>query len=487
VSPATESTPTGARWRSTALRPPLRDGPPRPWRALVLACVALAALSLLGPHQPTYDPWAWLLWGREIADWDLTTTGGPSWKPLPVAFTTVFSLFGDGAAPLLWLVVARAGGLLALAFAYRLGARLAGTAAGVIAAAGVLLADRFASYAVRGNSEGLLVAFGLWAVERHLDGRPRDAFLLGVGAALLRPELWWLVGLYGLWLVVLEWSGPRRAATCALVFGAGVAVALLWFVPEKLGSGDFLRGATRARLPVAGSPAQAAHPFLAVFDNGSAALAVPFYVGAVVAVIGAVLALRRRDGARAPTARIVLALAAISSVLMVIVAALAQAGYTGNLRYVLLPAAIVSVLAGVGWAWVAQAARARFAVWAARGLVAVLAVLCVPSTVAAVSRLADQWDDVVSEARLVDDLPVAIRAAGGERAITRCGAVATDPFMTPQVAWRLQGRQRQVGIRVVGAVTVIAPRESAILHDRRLRPVAGSRLWAVATTCRPSR
>jgi hypothetical protein len=25
-------------------------------------------------------------------------------------------------------------------------------------------------------------------VERHLDGRPRDAFLLGLGAALLRPR-----------------------------------------------------------------------------------------------------------------------------------------------------------------------------------------------------------------------------------------------------------------------------------------------------------
>jgi len=73
---------------------------------LVMAGVALviAALSLLIPSTPSYDPWAWLVWGREIAHFDLQTTGGPTWKPLPVIFTTVFSLFGK-AAPDLWLVV----------------------------------------------------------------------------------------------------------------------------------------------------------------------------------------------------------------------------------------------------------------------------------------------------------------------------------------------------------------------------------------------
>jgi hypothetical protein len=450
----------------------------------VLACLALAALSLLGPHQPTYDPWAWLLWGREITHLDLSTRGGPSWKPLPVAFTTVFSFFGDGAAPLLWLVVARTGGLLALAFAYRLAARLAGPVAGVIAAAGVLFADRFASFAIRGNSEGLLVAFVLWAIERHLEGRPRDAFLLGMAAALLRPEVWWLVGLYGLWLVWLQWGGPRRAATCALVFGGGVAVALLWFVPEKLGSGDFLRGATRAQQPVANSPAQAAHPFLAVFDNASSALVIPFYVGAVLAVVAAVLALRRRGVGPASEARVVLALAAIATVLMVIVGVLAQVGYTGNLRYVLLPAAIVSVLAGVGWVWAMALARARLPAWAGWGLVAVVAIACVPGLRHAASRLSDQWDGLAAEARLVGELPAAVRAGGGAEAIARCGAVATDNFMTPQVAWRLHRHQNEVGVRVVAPVTVIAPKGSAILSDGSLRPVAATSRWSVQTTCR---
>ena len=171
---------------SAARGPP--PGRPRPWRLLVLACLALAALAQLLPAGPTYDPWAWIIWGREITECDLDTRTGPSWKPLPVLFTTPFALAGDAAAPELWLIVAQAGGLLAFAFTYRLAARLAGWPAGVIAAAGLVLADEFIRNFARGNSEGLLVALCLWAVERHLDGRRRDAFLLGVAAGCCAPS-----------------------------------------------------------------------------------------------------------------------------------------------------------------------------------------------------------------------------------------------------------------------------------------------------------
>jgi hypothetical protein len=47
---------------------------------LIAGCVALAALSLLLPSSPTYDPWAWIIWGREVVHLDLSTVGGPSWS-----------------------------------------------------------------------------------------------------------------------------------------------------------------------------------------------------------------------------------------------------------------------------------------------------------------------------------------------------------------------------------------------------------------------
>src|ERR1700742_862862 len=206
--PTTMSAPGAARVLERLPPPPIAEQPstPRPWRVLLLGCLALATLTLLLPSVPTYDPWSWIIWGREILHGDLVTTTGPSWKPLPVIFTTPFSLLGDDGAPLAWLAIARAGGILAIAMAYRLGARLAGPVAGVIAAAALFLADDFIFNFARGNSEGILVAVCLWALERHLDGRPKDAFALGLAAALLRPEVWPFIGLYGLYVLYRDRS-----------------------------------------------------------------------------------------------------------------------------------------------------------------------------------------------------------------------------------------------------------------------------------------
>src|SRR5918995_6119230 len=183
------------------------------------AALALAALSLLYPSTPSYDPWAWIQWGRDIVQLELNTNTGPSWKPLPVLFTTVFALFGD-AAPDLWLVVARAGGILALVMCFRLASKLvgggrAGVAAGVVAALGMLLSTYFLRNTMMGYSEGLLIALVLFAIERHTDHHHGQAFALGFGAALLRPEVWPFIALYGLYVI---WRDPMHRR---LVLGLG--------------------------------------------------------------------------------------------------------------------------------------------------------------------------------------------------------------------------------------------------------------------------
>src|SRR6478736_4786516 len=96
---------------------------------IVAACVALAFASLALPSEPSFDPWAWIVWGRELLLFDLDTTGGPSWKPLPVLFTAAFapfSLIDEGIPAALWLVVARTGALLSIVLAFRVARRLAG-------------------------------------------------------------------------------------------------------------------------------------------------------------------------------------------------------------------------------------------------------------------------------------------------------------------------------------------------------------------------
>src|SRR3954447_24895949 len=277
-----------ARVRRPATRPPASRARSRDWvrdHGLVVAvgaALALAALSLLYPSTPSYDPWAWIQWGREIFHLELNTDTGPSWKPLPVIFTTLFAPFGD-AAPDLWLVIARAGGILALVMTFRLASRLvgggrAGVAAGLVAALGLLLSTYFLRNTVMGYSEALLIAFVLFAIERHLDDHHGQAFGLGFGAALLRPEVWPFIGLYGLWLM---WREPQHRK---LVIGLGLATAFLWIAPEWWGSGQPFRAASRAQQVANGSIALSDNPALQLVKRARALLMPVDQIGILLAL-----------------------------------------------------------------------------------------------------------------------------------------------------------------------------------------------------------
>ncbi len=457
-----------------------QDEPARPWKLLVLGCLALSALTLFLPSVPTYDPWAWIIWGREIAHLDLVTTTGPSWKPLPVLFTTPFSLAGDDGAPLLWLWIARAGGILAFAMAFRLGKRLAGPVAGVIAAGSLFLADEFIRNFFRGNSEGILVAVCLWAIERHLDGRRRDAFLLGLAAALLRPEVWPFIALYGLYLIAADWhrASALPVKTVALVLSGGLGLGILWFVPEYLGSGDFLRAAARARKPNPDSAAFANHPFIEVFRRSSSVLSAPVYVGGVLAVIVAVRAFIKDR-----TEGLYLAMAAIATVLMVAVAAMTQAGFAGNLRYVALPAAFVCVLAGAGWVWVVRHTKARFGTIAATALALVVVVASAPFVIQDLRELDMAAKRIRAEAGLYGTIPDAIAAGGGEAKLKSCGSVYTGNFQTQAVAWYMHLHEMQAEIFAFPPGSTIAPSYSALSTDPRFPTIATTRKWVIGSSC----
>ena len=435
---------------------------------LVLACLALAALAHLLPAAPTYDPWAWIIWGREILHLDLDTRTGPSWKPLPVLLTTPLALAGDEWAPELWLVIAQAGGLLAFAYTFRLARRLAGPIAGVIAVLGLLLVDEFIRNLARGNSEGLLVAFCLWAVERHLDGHRRQAFLLGVLAGLLRPELWPFLLAYGLWLM---WREP---ATRGLVVGCGALTLVLWFLPEYLGSGDLFRAASRAREPNPDSAAFADNPFIETFVRAQKTLMWPMLAGAAIALVRA---------ARAGD-RLRLALGGIAAALMIAVAAMTQAGFAGNLRYVALPAALVCVLAGAGWVELVRDTARRWGRVAGAVLAAAAVAACTPLVVPFADMLAWDLDVVRDESGAYDRLPAMVAKAGGTEAMLVCGPVYAPPFEVQAVAWAMRLHSREIGVFAAPPGTTIAGKASALGHDPRFTPLTENTRWVVARNCR---
>src|SRR3954471_21467389 len=148
------------------LVPALTVARPRARARVVLAVLVLAGLTFLVPSAPTYDPWAWIVWGREVLHLDLSTVEGPSWKPLPVLLTTPFALAGP-LAPDLWLYVARAGALAGVVVLFGLVRRLGGGVVGAsAAAAGYAAAPWTIRNAAPGNSEGPLAALGLAARAR---------------------------------------------------------------------------------------------------------------------------------------------------------------------------------------------------------------------------------------------------------------------------------------------------------------------------------
>ena len=456
--------------------------PPRPasWTLPLAGALALALLSLLLPSEPTYDPWAWIVWSREIVEGSLHTTEGPSWKPLPVLLTLPFAALDDDIAPAAWLVMARAGGVLAIVMAYRLGRRLGGPVAGVLAGAFLLAADELVRNVARGNSEGLLVALVLFAVERHLDGRRGPAFALGLAAALLRPEVWPFLGLYGLWLA---WREPRRRLG---VLGGFALLAALWLGPEWWGSGNPLRASDRARQPNPDSPAFAPDPFADVFRRSQDVLLTPVLVGALLALLAAA---REARGRYAGDLRLVFGAGAM--VLMLMVGAMTQMGYAGNLRYVALPAALLCALAGAGWVQVVRLCATRAGRPAGVLVAAGLAWGATHWVDDARAALRSDLDMVEREAVIYADLDAALSAAGGAARVRACGSAFTGRFDHTALAWRLHVPLDAVGIFPYGPGTIFATREfsmtrpwpSALGRDERYAPLARTREWIVRASC----
>ena len=371
-------------------------------RALVPACAALAALSLLLPWALAFDPQVWILWGDGAARLALDTEGGPTWKPLAVAVTAPLSVFGDAAEPL-WLIVARTGGLLALAGAYALGERLAGRLAGAVAALAMMLSPWWLLNTALGNSEGLLAASVLWAVLAHLAGRPRAVLALAVCAGLLRPEVWPFIGLYVLWL-----RRPEGLLAIAVI-GAG------WLLPDAVGQDGLFAASDIARRTASPGSAQLeAVPGLAVLWDFVVQLSVP----ALLAAIAALVPWRRAE----PTVR-AMALAALAYV--AIVAVTAQAGFAGNPRYLVPAAALGCVLAGVG-----VARLGRYALPAAAVVAAALAI----TQAGHLGRNLDSLEWRADQRRGLDAI---IARAGGVRALKRCGEVHSGYYWRALVASRL--------------------------------------------------
>ena len=287
VVTATRDPPARARAPARARRAP--PEPRRPRRGPSRCSCSPASRSprsrCSGRRTPTYDPWAWIIWGREVMHLDLVTTDGPSWKPLPILFTAPFSLLGDD------------GGARAVdpRRARRRPARDRDglPARGAARGAGGGRDRRASRCCWLGRVRPQLRARQLGGAARRALPAGRSSATSTAAAAtrscsaslagLLRPEVWPFCGRStGSGCVAGEWRDRPPWRTFALVGGTGRADARAVVRCRSTSArAPLLRAAERARQPNPDSAAFAASPFLEVFRRSASILTVPVYVGAV--------------------------------------------------------------------------------------------------------------------------------------------------------------------------------------------------------------
>ncbi len=443
-------------------------------RLAVAVALTLAAVSLALPFFPVYDPWAWLVWGRELLQGSFETAAGPSWKPLPVLIDAPLSLLG-GAAPKAWLLIARAGWICAPLLAGLLAARLSGAetgrwrwlAAAVAAGSVALTWDSFTPplrQFTGGLSEPLLVALVLGAIWAEFDERPGWVLGLGTAAALLRPEVWPFLAV---WAWFATQGRPRlRAAAIAVA----VLVPLAWFVPDVVGAGNPLEGGETAR-------AGGVEPLDGLEVLGRALIA-PL----AAAWVGVALLLwRERDGLDQPLKILLVGAAAW----ILLVALMAIAGFAGLPRFLAPATAVVAVLGGVGIARAGAAASERsrhlhrYAEQKTgappRGLIVATLVLAVAGFGWRLAQLPGDLDVIERQTSSIEHLFDLVEETGGARLLSCQDRVRmTHVREQTALAWKLDEPISSVLIRYrprsgVAVSTKPVPNGDVIAHAGRWR------------------
>jgi hypothetical protein len=434
---------------SRARRPALR----RPLTALLLVILAVLLVSWAGT-RPGFDPYGWLVWGRQTLAGNLDTNAAPSWKPLPYLLTVPFALFGRAQLPL-WMIasvaVSLSGALFGGRIAHRLvlhaaaGRRLAAGAGALLAGLAVLEIDNLSHYVLSAQSDPMIVALCLAAVDLLTSGRPQAALVVATLGGLGRPEVWPYLGLLGGWL----WLSRPRARW--VVAACGAATLLLWFGIPALSSRSAFVAADNAY----GSGRRVLGPVApGTLSRFAGLLPWPLEVGAALIWIAALV---RRQWLLA-------SLGATAALWVVVEVAFALHGWPGLARYMFEPAAVVAVLAGTLLGWLVAAAQAKVP-WGrdlslrARGqgaLCAVLALCLLAGVVpAAVSRVQAERRDLAAQrdrTSLLRNLGRTVARLGGAATLRRCGTPVVMLEYQTALAWQLGVNVSRVGFKLGKAI-----------------------------------
>ena len=407
-----------------------------PWVVVSLLVLGAAiAFVLLTRMRPEFDGYGFLVWGRQALHWNLDTNAAPSWKPLPLVFTLPYAL-GGRAQLWLWMVTAVAAAFAAAPIAGRIAYRLTGPtvgrpyarwAAAVFAGVGVLGLFSYGHYILIADTDPMEVTLCLAAIDSHLCGRRRLAWLFLVLASLGRPEAWAPTGLYALWAWRAEPSmRPVLTAGAAVIpamwFGIAGLTSRSWHI-----SSDVALGSTN---PLSGNKLSG------VIRHLRDLYELPMQLAVLCSIATAVV---RRD-------RATLLVAGAALVWVAVEIGMAYHGWNAPSRYLFAPGAALVVIAGVG---VGRALAAAPRPQVLRVLLPA-AVVAVVVALLPYARTRERLvhNKIVAEkswSRQLNRLHAVIRRVGGARRIVACGqAVSYFGFQTI-LAWEFHENVVDVG------------------------------------------
>jgi hypothetical protein len=444
------SAPAPAETSAPGAREPVSEASPL-IGALIVAAALLAVSTMIlvwAKTRPGFDPYGWLVWGRQTVAGSLNTNAAPSWKPLPYLFTVPYGLFGHYQL-WLWMITALAVSLSGSVFAGRIAYRLtaapddrlyAAYAAAAFAGLALLGISDYWHYMLSAQSDPMIVALCLAAIDCHLSGRPRWAFVLGALAGLGRPEVWLFLGLYAIW----AWF--RVPSMRWLIVAGTVAMLLLWFGIPALTSHSAFVAASNAL----GSGRRLRSD--RVFGTIHRFLDLNPTVVELTALLSVALAAWRRD-------RATLVLAAGVCAWVLIEIAFSLHGWPGLGRYMFEPAGVLIAIAGVGVGrLLADPPRMpATAMWAGAAVVAVIVIALVPP---AVTRARNEHRDIrVQRVRTteINRLSGTIARLGGASRFTRCGEPLTRLEYQTILAWMLHVNVARVGYKYGPAIASRRP------------------------------
>jgi hypothetical protein len=415
------------------------------WITTIGLLVLSAVIVFWANTRPGFDPYGWLVWGHQTTTFSLDTNAAPSWKPLPWVFTVPFALAGHYQLHL-WMITSVAISLSGVVFAARIAYRLtdapperrwAGLVAGAFAGIALLGIQNYAHYVLSAQSDPMIVSLCLGAIDCHLSGRPRTAFVLGTLGALGRPEVWPFLGLYSIW----AWRTVPRSR--ALLVVGWAAIVAFWFGVPAITSRSPFVAANNAmgsgRRLTSGQIVGTIKRFLVINE-------LPVELAALLAVV---LAVWRRD-------RVVLLLTAATLTWVVIEVAFALHGWPGLVRYMFEAGGLVVVLAGVAVGWLLSgpskwptlpASAPSWIGWAGPLLIVILVASLIPAGISHAS--AEHKDLRQQRARTaeINALTPVINRLGGVARINACGEPLTRLAYQTMLAYTLRINVNKVGFK----------------------------------------